>query len=497
MAVKKRKMRRSSGDLTNRKWLMSQNTASEEVNALALKYKEKAFLHAGLAGSLLTSWLGNKCHYQIMSTALPTFAVVMAGDGTTMLVMNPEFAVSIGEEGTKFVLEHEKYHVVLRHLYSDQYLMNDDLWELATEAGINHLVMQRLKVGMPMAEREVTDPVTGAVTIKKEKAGVDPNDLYKRYAKDLTDQGLTPLEYKPWIATDFVTYTELKRMKNPPSEGTGGMGECIHSEAADGNGEGGVPMDQETLDRVAKQILHNTMHEAVQGKERAREELLALAERSGDSPTDKTSKIWGDLGIGRLRGETPAVRRVDWWKRWLNNTVASKLTEGDRLRYDKNRGVIDMVLGNQPMLSYCGDEEEKVVLLACDTSGSMPEHVINYLTRMLGFTDGVEFHHCAFDGVLTPFRLGERPSGGGGTNFKCVQDYAEGRLEVNGHRMTEHPDAVIMLTDGYASPIQPEQPEKWIWLITEGGSDDWIKSQDTVMASFHIATGEGENTVAA
>ncbi len=58
--------------------------------------------------------------------------------------------------------------------------------------------------------------------------------------------------------------------------------------------------------------------------------------------------------------------------------------------------------------------------------------------------------------------------------------------------MDFHPDAIIMVTDGYAAPIAPKESDRWIWLITEGGSDDWIREQPTNVRikSHHISTAE-------
>jgi len=149
------------------------------------------------------------------------------------------------------------------------------------------------------------------------------------------------------------------------------------------------------------------------------------------------------------------------------------------------------VLGRDPMLSRRGEDEVKRVLIALDTSGSMPAKVVDYLTQLVGYTDGVEALWVSFDGIVTPFVPGERVVGGGGTNFGNVMDYAEGRLEINGLKLDDEPDAIIMLTDGEALPIRPASPEKWIWLITEHGRADWIESQAQPMDSHRITTGEG------
>ena len=109
---------------------------------------------------------------------------------------------------------------------------------------------------------------------------------------------------------------------------------------------------------------------------------------------------------------------------------------------------------------------------------------------VVGRIDGVEAHWLSFDGAVMPFKPGERVRGGGGTSFQIVADYLEGRSEIDGRRFEERPDAVVVLTDGYAPPITPAEPDKWIWLITEGG-DDWPERRRPQMACHRIYIREG------
>jgi predicted metal-dependent peptidase len=141
------------------------------------------------------------------------------------------------------------------------------------------------------------------------------------------------------------------------------------------------------------------------------------------------------------------------------------------------------------VLSRRGPERTKVLVVAYDTSGSMPGHVVEWLTELVGRIDGVEVHWLSFDGVVMPFKAGERVYGGGGTSFAAVADYVEGRTAVNDEFFAETPDAVVMLTDGHAAHITPAEPDKWIWLITEGG-DDWPDHHTPPMACHRVTTGE-------
>lgn len=498
MAAQKTKMklRPPVGDLRDRKALMAHNPAPADVLEKAAQVVDQALLYLGLGASVSAQLIYQKCHHQVATTAIPTAAVTLLADNTAMLLYNPHFMVSLQPGGANFILFHEARHLLMRHLYSAPHLRNDPRWKNSTEANINYVAMKRLGVGMPEAEVEMKD-ASGNLCRVVQPTGVDPRKLYKGYAENLTKQGLEPVTYEAFMATDHACYSELCRMtedSESAQKAADMAGQCIHG-SAEGEGENGssgdpVPSNEDTLGELGEQVLHTLVEKAAAGNKKARDELLELVDRT-DGADERLTKMWGDLGVGRLRGETLATRRVDWWKRWLNDTLASKLQEGERLTYVKKRGAIDMVLGNDTMLMRRGMEDLKVVLFAIDTSGSMSAEIIDYLTKLVGYTDGVEDHWLAFDGVVMPFQRGERVHGGGGTDFGNVMEYAEGRLEVNGKKLDQHPDAIIMLTDGYAAPIRPQEPDKWIWLITDNGDADWIAAQTPAMDHHRIRTGDG------
>lgn len=457
--------RRPVVDLADRRALERWRPADPDVVAEAERLKEAALLDFGLTESAVASWLYAKCPHQIPTTAVDTAAVVASGDGSVLLLYNPSFFVDIGLEGVAFVLFHEARHLVHRHLLAEPALREDPVFTTAAEVSINHVALVRLRrEGMPLRDGRPT--------------GVDPREVHAAYERDLAEQGLTPLPYPEFVETDMGVYTELKRMKHPPVPPAS---LCVHL-----SGEG-VPGDQATIDALVSSSLLNSLLAARRGHTGAERELLDLMGRT-EGASERTARLWGRLGAGALRGEAARTGRVDWWQRWLVDVVASKLREGERLVYPKKRGALLTALGHDPVLSRRGPVRDKVLVIAYDTSGSMPDSVVDWLTELVGRIDGVEAHWLSFDGVVMPFAPGERVYGGGGTSFQAVCDYVEGRTEVQGRRFEERPDAVIVLTDGYAPHITPRDPDTWIWLITEGG-DDWPDAHDPPMACHRVTTG--------
>ncbi|WP_427918487.1 DUF2201 family putative metallopeptidase [Streptomyces sp. cg40] len=465
MAYGERGRRTPVIDLSDRRALERYRPADPAVVAEARRLKEAALLDFGLTESAVASWLYAKCHHQIPTTAVDTAAVVASGDGSCLLLFNPDFFVRLGLDGVKFVLFHEARHLVQRHLFADPELREDPVFELAAEVSINHVALVRLgRPGLPLLDGRPT--------------GIDPRRIHALYQEDLTAHGLEPVPYEEFVATDMKVYGELKRMAHPPVPD---RHLCEHLLDA------WVPADQETVDAVTSSALLNSLLAARRGHTGAERELLDLMGRTEDGSA-RAARIWGKLGAGVLRGETARTRTVHWWQRWLVDVLGSKLRDGERLVYPKKRGALLAALGQDPMLSRRGPVRDKVLVIAYDTSGSMPQHVITWLTDLVGRIDGVEAHWLSFDAVVMPFKPGERVYGGGGTSFQVVADYVEGRTEVKGRRFDVAPDAVVVLTDGYAPPIAPAEPDKWIWLITEGGSE-WPETHTPAMDCHRVTTG--------
>jgi len=466
--------------------------------------KEQAILALALGKSRVAEIILNRCYYHIPTTAAPfdTAAVTAFGDGTLALVYNPKFIDSMSVDDAMFIFYHEALHLFFLHLRVEPELRKDQTYTLANEVTINHVALTRLgRKDMPhtVVRDEHGNPVLDSSgKAKTEPTGVDPRKVHKDYVKDLTEQGLEAVPYEKFVESDFMCYSEMKRMKNPPGASKK-YKICMHQDPnangdQTGSGPGsGLPQDQETIDRAVQEALQQAVTEALKGNSATRDELLQLGEAT-ESTSDRASKIWGDLGLGALRGETLATRRVEWWQRWLRGVLGSKLTHGGKLVYPKKRAGILASLGFDSPLLHRGPERQKEIVIAIDTSGSMSHEVIEKLTKLVGQIHNTTAHWLSFDGAVMPFKPGERVKGGGGTSFQVVADYVEGRLAVNGSTFKGKADAIIVVTDGYAPHIAPQEPDKWVWLVTEGG-DMWMDTSTPKMACHTIDVTEAAKTV--
>lgn len=455
-------------DFHDRAKLLEANDADEALTFEVSELVNQALLRVSLLFSSMYLATTQKLYWFIPTAAIDTLAVAATGDGACMMMYNVKFVKSLSNvDDVLFTVLHELTHLFVKDLCYAPDLMKDQTFILAQEICNNHFCLTRLgRKNLPTQDK--VDPTTGKVT--RESVGIDPHKLYREYAKAVEDA----VSYETFVSTPMRCYSEMKRMPNPPGEGKKYQ-VCVHqggSQPGDDCGDGqGLPSDSDTISSVVKGALEQAMQDALKGDSRAREELLALAGITEGS--EKASKMWGDLGLGALRGETVKTRKVEWWSRWLRRVLGSKLTHGGKLIYPRKRAGILSLLGYDSPMLHRGPEKTKRVVRAIDTSGSMSQEFLNRFFKITGQTVGVEWVDLSFDAVVMPYQAGERVYGGGGTSFKIVQDYVEGNLEVNGKKFDGRYDAVLMVTDGYAPHITPKEPGKWIWLVTEDG-DMWM-----------------------
>lgn len=426
--------------------LESHDPVSDEVLAEAKRVLASQLRGLSLSASMLSSIIIGMLR-RVYTTAIPTYAVTLTGDGFPMLLINPNYAIKLGPEGGVGVLAHEAGHLLYMHLYVDPALRGDTRWVMACEGAINHWWTELLNRPLPV--------------IDGEEEGVNPKKLWERYRDDLKKNNKAPVPYADFIKTDLGCFAELARMSKDPNMNRGkGRQNCVHG--GDGAGAPGQPgdpvpggLDQAAVDDLVSRALDVAIHEAVaNGNKLATEELLKLEERSTGS--SRAEKVWGDKGLGALRGETVETRKVDYWQQWLSSAMAERLEEGERLRYLRKQWW-------SPRLAHRGDETFKYGLITFDTSGSMSSEVVDFLVSQVGQTDGLKIDWGSHDGEYMPFKPGENVHGGGGTNFQCISDHVDD--------MDDKPDFCLVVTDGYAPAITPAEPDKWIWLIVPGGND--------------------------
>ena len=61
---------------------------------------------------------------------------------------------------------------------------------------------------------------------------------------------------------------------------------------------------------------------------------------------------------------------------------------------------------------------------------------------------------------------------GGGTSFTILENQC---LAIEAE--SKYPDCVVVITDGYGNEFLPKAPTKWVWLLTEHNTEEFIHPQ--------------------
>lgn len=384
-------------------------------------------------------------------SVLSTMGVTIDATGIVFIMVNVDFINKIGRKGATFVLCHEALHDILLHLKDE---VNDQTMTIAREIVINSLVRTNPALkSLPT----ITDPVTG----KTEEVGINDDKEYKKYCEDLRKQGKDPVKKDVFVSSEDRCYTELLRMSKPPKPPK--KYRCSHESGEVGHGSHDHPIDRDALGEVIEEELRRVIEQAKAGDESARAEIEKLADVTLDN--ENAARIWGNVGLGALRGTATEVKKTEYWRRWLTHVLASKLQPGYRLRQNRRLVAVDLLLQRDPQMGWIGDEERKTLHTYIDTSGSMyGDEVLEHVRNVVGLMDGVDAKYFNFDTDIYDLKLGEAFRGGGGTSFRIIEEHLKAQ--------TDAPDLVLVITDGYAENFLPKDAEKYVWLITPGG-DQW------------------------
>ena len=182
-------------------------------------------------------------------------------------------------------------------------------------------------------------------------------------------------------------------------------------------------------------------------------------------------------GARKLIEEYEHQSKLDW-KKLLQDFIKEVC---DRYDFtfsppDKRFTTGDFIL---PSFIESTDQMVKNIWFVVDTSGSISNEQLakaykeiksaieqfTYLEGYLSFFDTVVTEPVKFESIESLYEI--KPTGGGGTSFQIIFDY------MKEHLVKDLPEAVIILTDGYA--FYPEKKEALgvpvLWVLVENKED--------------------------
>jgi len=306
------------------------------------------------------------------------------------------FVESLNDSELRFLMLHECFHKMYRHLSTWEHLHKDNP-QLANMA-MDYVINVKLFDTDSNKNNWIKMPECGL--LDEQYRGMDVAQVYKKLKQD-----------------------------PPPSGGQGGGGQ---GEAGSGSG-----MDE---------------HDWANAKEMSAEDRQALAKEI-DEAIRQGAIVAGKLGTGgdRLLGELLETKQD--WRTLLRDFVTSTTAGKDFSTYRRvNRRYVSMDLLMPGSVSEAiGD-----IVVAIDTSGSIGDRELaHFMGEVTGICDQVKparvhvmywdtevaRHEVYLQDELDDLIKSTKPAGGGATDVECVSSYLRDK--------TLNVECVVVLTDAY------------------------------------------------
>jgi len=382
-----------------------------------------------------------------VSDRTETVGLELNSFGPRLLINEQYFLKTLrSEKQRSAVIKHEALHVAFSHCCrrSDKHIK--DLFDIAADLVVNQFV------------RESTLP-EGAVTLSSfATLGLKPDDTLENYYAALMNH------YSP----------NMSRGDGGGGEGDEGDGD--DSDAAGGDsqqGSGPGKAGKEEKETAAATALRKALQQQRHGDHQhwgtadtattyAVENLLIRARER--TPV----KDWGSIPglIGDLIAMILAQRKpqVDWRRRLRLFGASSRRT---RVVHTIKR--VSKRYGTRPGIKI---KRFQNLLVALDTSGSINIDALElFFSEVHGmWRNGAEVTviecDCEVQRVY-PYRgtTPEAISGGGGTDFNPVFEYAKSNRQLQF-------DGIVYLTDGYAAEPTIKPPCRVLWVLTPDGTKE-------------------------
>jgi len=432
---------------------VSQEQAEKEVDAtiekvLREKQAEARYRHGEFDHDFLKVYMDDPFLGTISQgiTKLPDFTMPTAYVGVrpngkaheVLMGFNPEFFRSLNNKQRRGVVKHELYHLVFQHIFEravgdKEYQV---LWNWATDLAINSIIgKDNLPDACLIPGTRPIDPSTG-------------KPIEGPYAEFI--------EQAPVMQASDFYFEKLREIQQ--REGNNGS-----LNVAIGQGMGTLD-DHGKWDQIPKDI-----REQIKSKVR---DMLDQAVRKAERTND-----WGSVPAEIQQIIKKLLSREVDWKSVLRNFIG-------RCRSMDRISTIKRINKRAPYM-FPGCKRNYVATFACfiDQSGSMSDDDISMLfSELETFAQETQIDVYHFDTEIDldshtvwarnkPFPSAHRTRCGG-TDFQSIANFAnqqENRGKWSG---------ICILTDGYAPTMGQIFGSRVMWVITEHGTMDAVRSGD-------------------
>jgi len=393
------------------------------------------------------------------SDDLPTAAVTIRGERIQFL-FNRDFWDSLSVMGRLFIVCHEQLHLLNNHFARLSFDKgNAQLKNIAADVAINEMLIRNYsfeKTDLPNHENYCwLDTVFPEEHYNFKVSDNETAEYYYSILMSAKEQMTQKI--KKMIEDGDITFEDGEGMQIP------GEGQQTVDQHDYDDGEGN---NQSNIPSVVRDAIEDALEE-LEAENPDNEEVKKASKRL----SYKKAKRAGNVVSGTTKThDVPMVKKRHWKK--LYKTICRSihdLSVSTHWAFIDNKMALLNTGVNLPGEYKTQSPKKTKVAVYLDVSGSCVEDTRFFLTHALSLPkDLFETRYFTFDTRVKP--MSTKPpytiDCGGGTCFECIRQHVEEELDYY--------DAVFVFTDGEATQVTAQRPNRWFWFLTPNGTHSSI-----------------------
>ena len=411
----------------------------------------------------------------VFNEDLPTAAVQFDEVGEFVYFhFNPNFWQRLNFYGKLFVICHEALHVILNHgIRIRDAGINRRAANSALDIVVNHNLIQGFGFDRKKIDN-VIKPIFKQMALEEGKPwGPEQEANGGLCWVDTVFRDKKPTPKDDEMFEHYYNLFEKMYGDGGPGDGEAGPGQ------PGGSLDDHSMMGEEQSDAWGK-VIDNLSKELTEDE---KSPLKSMVDKHFQNPPKDAKNQQAGTGTGGqwVFAKTNKVVKKKKWetviKKWASKYLINNHKDTEQWARIHRRLTFlprDMFLPSDMEVEEHENEKKKIkVFFFLDTSGSCWGLKDRFFTAAESLpTERFDVRLFCFDTVVKETTLASKKIyGGGGTSFTILEKHVQ---TVMNQENCKYPEAVFVITDGYGDSIRPQDPSKWYWFITQGGTKNYI-----------------------
>lgn len=374
--------------------------------------------------------------------------------GKITFLINPDFFYKLGEKEQLFIICHEALHVVFSHINRTlDFKLDQEIANIAQDIVINELLVNEFDFKRSELNFGATlcfiDTVFNDEQIKKNN--IIPGKSFEFY------------------------YDLLFKLKDQIPFGISSVD--IHLDSSgnllDDQGNIITAIPEEIAEYISKKI----------GNQMSEEELEDLL--------NDLKQGYGTGSNGNIFEIMLEEKKKRPWEKIIKNKISSlqkiknRNHESFKFRPRRIINLPDNIYLPESREEEINENDKFNLVFFIDASGSCFKYRAKFFNLVKTIPED-KFNITLYSFDTKTYKLDHKKpyiQGGGGTSFQPMENTIQSLKKEDKLFKKKHPDLVFVLSDGDGSPMTPEKPEKWYWLLTAKKTNNIPKNSNIIMLS--------------